>query len=265
MLRSVLGKSIHDRRVSTLAWTLGLTGMTVVYVAIFPGIESQLPDIQQMIDAYPDALKTIFGMQEMDSLTGFLEMEMFSLVAPLLFLMAAIGFGSSATTKEESDKTIDLLLAAPVSRRRVVVEKFASFLATMALMGAGLFVSVAVGSRLIDEPLSLGKLTAAVLGPTLLGVQFGAVALLVGCVTGRRGIAIAVSSALALAAFLLNSLAPLVGWLSDYQSLSPLYHSSGYSPLRNGGSIASIAVLAGSAAVFLWLSVLSFERRDLAA
>jgi ABC-2 type transport system permease protein len=265
MLRSVFGKTLHDRRVSTLAWTAGLTGMTVMYLAIFPSIRGQLPQLQQMLDAYPDALKSIFGMQEMTTLTGYQDVEMFSMTAPLLFLMAAIGFGSSATTKEESEKTIDLLLSAPVTRSRVVVEKFGSFAVGMIAMSGGLFLTLAVGSRLIDEPLNLGNLAAAVLGAMLLGTQFGAVALLVGCATGRRGIAIAVSSALALGAFLLNSLAPLVDWLSDYQKLSPLYHSSGFQPLRNGPSPASAAVLVISAALFLGLAVMTFERRDLAA
>jgi ABC-2 type transport system permease protein len=265
MLRSVFGKSIHDRRVSTLAWTVGLTGMTVMYLSIFPSIRGQLPQLQQMIDAYPDALKSIFGMQEMTTLTGYLDVEMFSMTAPLLFLMAAIGFGSSATTREESEKTIDLLLSAPVTRARVVLEKFGSFMVTMLVMSLGLFLALAVGSRLIDEPLGTGKLAAAVLGAMLLGLQFGAIALMVGCLTGRRGVSIAVSSALAVGAFLLNSLAPMVDWLADYQKLSPLYHSSGFQPLRNGGSFASVVVLVLSAAVFLYLSVMTFERRDLTA
>jgi ABC-2 type transport system permease protein len=98
-----------------------------------------------------------------------------------------------------------------------------------------------------------------------LAVSFGSIALAVGCWRGRRGVAVAASTSLAVAAYLLNILAPSVDGLSRYQVLSPFYHYIDYDPLRTGFSALHLFVLVAIAAVALALALLGFERRDLAS
>ena len=50
-------------------------------------------------------------------------------MVPLLLLIAAIGAGARATAGEEERGTLDLLLANPISRRRLVLEKLAALAA----------------------------------------------------------------------------------------------------------------------------------------
>ena len=47
----------------------------------------------------------------------------------------------------------------------------------------------------------------------LLGIDFGALAMLIGAVTGSRGAAVGLASTFAAAAYLISSLAPVVPWL----------------------------------------------------
>ena len=112
---------------------------------------------------------------------------------------------------------------------------------------------------------SVAHLAAAVTSAVLLAIGFGAIAVLVGAFTGRRASAIGISSAAAVAAYLVNSLAPLVHALDTVQKASPFYHYAASDPLRNGLALGHVSVLLGVVVVAAIAAPLIFERRDLAA
>jgi ABC-2 type transport system permease protein len=91
----------------------------------------------------------------------------------------------------------------------------------------------------------------------------GTIALAVGCRTGRRGVAIGVGSAVAVASFLLSSLAPLSDATESLQELSPFYYASGTTPLENGFDPVHASVLGAIVGVALVAAVWAFGRRDL--
>ena len=92
-----------------------------------------------------------------------------------------------------------------------------------------------------------------------------AVALLVGAASGKRGLAAGLTAALAVAAYVVNSLAPLVSGLRPLQELSPVYHYVASDPLRRGLELEHCAVLAGIALVAAVLAVAAFDRRDISS
>jgi ABC-2 type transport system permease protein len=94
-------------------------------------------------------------------------------------------------------------------------------------------------------------------------VAYGAIALLVGCATGRRGLAIGLTAAAAVAAYLVNSLAPLVTSLESAQKLSPFYHYAAGNPLRTGLAPGHFLILVAIAAVAAAAAALVVRRRDL--
>ncbi len=67
--------------------------------------------------------------------------------------------------------------------------------------------------------------------------------------------AIAASTALAVATYLLNILAPGVEGMSRFRVLSPFYHYIEYDPLRTGFSVPHLSVLIGIVAVALALAL----------
>jgi ABC-2 type transport system permease protein len=107
-------------------------------------------------------------------------------------------------------------------------------------------------------------LAAATLMAYALAVLFGAVALLVGCLSGHRALAAGVASGAALAAYLLTSIAALVAGLQPFRPLSPFWWYSGNDPLRHGLDVLHVGLLVGATVVCIAGAVLAFERRDLA-
>ena len=170
-------------------------------------------------------------------------------MVPLL-LVAAIGAGARAIAGEEERGTLDLLCER--SRPRLVLEKLAALVAELAVFAVILWGALAVGASAADMGIGLNKLAAATFDAALLALLFGVLALLVGCLSGRRAQALAVPAVAAVAAYLVNALAAIVSWLEPAQKASPFYHYVAGDPLRRGIApthsgllLLAVAVLAG--------------------
>jgi ABC-2 type transport system permease protein len=266
VLRDVFRKTLRDLRRGFAWWSVGLAGMAALQVSVYPSVRDN-PALKRLIDDYPEALKGFIGFGgELDyaSAPGYLGMELFSLVVPLLLLIAAVAAGSGAIAGEEERGTLDLLLSLPISRTRLVLEKLAALAAEAIGLGFVLWLSLWVGARAVGMAIGVDKLGAATLAAVTLAVAYGAIALLVGCATGRRGVSIGVAAAAAVAAYLVNSLAPLVSALEPVQKLTPFYHYGAGDPLRAGLSLPHLAVLAAIAVAAAVAAVAAFARRDLA-
>jgi ABC-2 type transport system permease protein len=97
---------------------------------------------------------------------------------------------------------------------------------------------------------------------TLLAVEFGAVALAVGAVTGSRAVAVATTGGLAVAAYLLYLVGQLVESVRPYRWLSPIYQAIVDGPI--GPTAPGIAVIMPLVAVVaVAVAVPVFDRRDL--
>jgi beta-exotoxin I transport system permease protein len=266
VLRSVFLKSLRDLRRGFAWWSVGLASMAALMVSVYPSVRDNAA-LNKLVQDYPEPLKGFFGFGgELDytSAAGYLGMELYSFIVPLLLLIAAVAAGSGAIAGEEERGTLDLLLSLPVSRPRLALEKFAALAAESAALGVVLWLSLWIGARAVGMQIGAGKLAAATAGAVALAVAYGSLALLAGCATGRRGLSIAIAAAAAVAAYLVNSLAPLVHAFDSVRQLSPFFHYAAGDPLRSGVDPFHLLVLLAIAAAGAAASAVAVRRRDLA-
>jgi ABC-2 type transport system permease protein len=266
MLRNLTLKSLRDIRRGFFWWSLGLIGFVALIVSVYPTVHSN-PSLSKLAQDYPEALQAFIafgGAVDYSSAAGYLGIELFSLMVPLLLLVAAIGTGAGTIAGEEERGTLELLLANPVSRTKVVLEKTAALVLEIAGLGVVLWLALWVGAIATNMDISVGHLGAATLSAVLLALAYGTIAVLLGAATGRRTIAIGLTAAAAVAAYLVNGLAPLVHALKVPQKLSPFYHYAAGDPLRHGLSWSHLAVLVAIAVVATTLAPVLFSRRDVA-
>ena len=265
MLRNTFWKTLRDLRRALAWWSLGTVALSAFIVAVYPSVRDN-PELNKMVENYPDALKALFGLgQGVDytSAVGYLNSELFSFMLPLLLLVAAIGAGARAIAGEEERGTLDLVLANPVSRRRLILDKLAALVAEVAALGLVSWLSLVIGCRIVGLNVSSSHLAAATAAAVLLAVSFGAIALFVGAATGRRGAAIGAAGAGAVAAYLLSSLAELVGFLEPLRGASPFYHYVAQDALGTGLALDHVAFLLGLVLAASTAAVVAFARRDL--
>lgn len=267
MLRNVFLKGLDDMRRALLWWSLGLIGMTALMIAVYPTVRDN-PDLNRLVEDYPEALKAFIafgGDLDYVSGAGYLGSELFSFMVPLLLIIAAVGAGARATAGEEERGTLDLLLANPISRHRLVLDKTAALATEVAALTLVLWISLLVGVEAVGMDVSAGHLAAAAASAALVAFAFGAMAVLLGAVTGRRSAAIGLAGAGAVATYLINSLASLVEFLEPVRSVSPFYHYAASDPLRHGLALEHAGFLLGLGLAAAGLAAFAFERRDLTA
>jgi ABC-2 type transport system permease protein len=263
MFRSVLTKTLYDRRRGLLAWSAGVFVSTLLICALWPSVEDM--DIDALIENYPEELGKLFNISAMTTPAGFLNAEYFSLLGPILFLVFAIGMGARLPAGEEERGTLDVLMSAPVPRWQVLAEQAGALVLAVTLLGVAQLASLLVGSLLFGMDVAVGKMVAVSVAMLLLGVEFGLIALAVGAATGHRALAVAVASVLAVSGYLLYVAAQLVDALEPWGALSPLKHAVGSEPILEGLDGGYAVAMAAVAAVALLAALPLFTRRDLAA
>jgi ABC-2 type transport system permease protein len=232
--------------------------------AIFPSIEGSA-DFSKLVDSYPDALKSLFGLSgggDIGTGQGFLDAELFSLMLPLLAIVLGVGSAARTLAGEEDAGRLELVLSYPVRRRDAVLAKAVAVAVELALLGAAVVVALAVLDPLAGLDLSLEKLAEAVGGVILVALLYAWLGLAVAALTPSRALAIGVPAAAAAAGYLIGGLHDLAGWLDPFRVISPFWWL-GQSPLRNGVDGVGALVVAAAALACLGAAAILIDRRDL--
>ena len=264
--RSVYAFALWDRRWSMLGWMGGLIAVGGLTIAFWPTLRDQPALLAGMIESMPKEVFAAFGIRDpavMMTPQGFLSSRLYATVGPLLMLIFAIGMGTASVAGEERRGTMDLLLSAPLSRRRVLLEKFGALATLVAALAAALLVVVWIGDRVLDLRLPLAGIVAANTGLALLALLFGTLAFAVGCATGKAGLARGIAAAAALGGFLFNALGSAVESLGPLRVLSPFcWFLDGQPPLARGFTWGTPLLLLGIGLLLL-MALAGFRRRDI--
>ena len=264
MLRNVFLKTLRDQRRSLVWWIAGVAALAVFTMLFYPSV-ADVPEINKFFEEMPEALARSFmgDVADYTSPEGYLNAEMFGFTIPLLFLVFNVGRGAGAVAGEEEKGTLELLLSYPLLRRKLIEDKFLAMLVVTIVITIAIWVSALVGAAIVDMDIGVWSLAQITVSAALLGLVFGAFSLALGSATGRKNTTIGITSSLALAAYLLNALAPLVDWLEPARRFSPFYYYNAADPLSNGLNLGHVAVLTGLVAAFVAVALFSFGRRDL--
>jgi ABC-2 type transport system permease protein len=264
---TVARRWLVDRRRGLGGWCLGVIGLVGFTVAFFPTVKGN-ETFDELTDQLPDGLRSLLGLAQGAPITaapGYLHARLFSTLVPLLFVVYAIGLGSRATGGTEEDGTLELLLAQPVTRTRVTVERY---LANTALLVA-LTVVFAVGLVLSALPVgaldgvSLTGLAGAAAGAFALASLHGSIAYAVGAATGRRAPAIAAAASVAVAGYLIEGLLAVSDTIRPLRYASPWHWYLGRNMLTDGIAPDAIALPLLLSVALLAAAARLFARRDL--
>ncbi len=214
-------------------------------------------------DQFPEEVLALVGGGDMTTPEGFYQVETFGLMAPIAVMVVTLAIGARALAGEEAARTMGLLLANPIKRSKIVIQKSWAMVIYAFAVGVATGTGVAVGSLVGGLDMSMTNIAATSLLVTLLGLAFGAFALMLSAATGRVRLSIYTTIGLALAAHIVNSFLPLNESLAGYARWSPFYYYLTSDPLLNGMQWGHAAVLVAITGVLVWLAVMLFHRRDL--
>ena len=258
---SIRAKTASDHQ--TLLIIAALYTFFVQGIMIGPIFAGMSEEVRQSMAAYPEAMVALFGGGDASTPQGYYQIETFGMMAPIVVGMVTIAIGAGALAGEESRRTMGLLLANPLKRSRVILEKTVAMVVFAAFMGFVTFAGVALGSAAGGLGMNTGHIAATCVLETLVGLVLGALSLALGAATGRKAVAIFVTIAAGVALHLFNGLTVLNDRLTGWAWLSPFHYYLGNDPLNNGMDWGHAAVLAALAAALIVISIPLFQRRDL--
>ena len=267
MMRSLYGETLWSRRNSLLWYSIGMVLLVGMVVGVYPTVREGADTFTQLMEAMPQGLMSFFGSSEIADFlepAGFINSRVNASIGAVVLAVYAISLGTGAVAGEEDRRTMDLILATPVTRHRIVLERFAAMVTLVTIVAGVVLVVMVVGNPIVDLGFSLPNMIASNLGLALLALVFGTVALAVGGLTGKRGVTVGIAAGLTVATFFINGLAELVDWLQGPQKLTPFYWLQQWDPLNDGFSIGTIALMAVVIAVLLGVAAWGFNRRDIA-
>lgn len=265
MSLAIVFKTLRDSRKSTFFWTLGLLATAGIQLYIYPSVVKSSTAMQSYIDAFPDALKTVFRMENYTSGAGFLGVELYSLMVPLIFVAIGAARGSSAIAGEEEGGTADILFTIPISRTKIICSKIFALIIEIFLLSTLLVLAIKIGSELVDMTISMQAVAVATIATALLGLIFGAISLFVGSFTGKKGAATGVAVALGIAALLFYTMAPLVDTFDALTPFNPMNWAINGNPLSNGIPATHMLKLIVTSLGFTAISIVVFRKRDIKA
>lgn len=257
----ILARALKEMRWTIFWFGSGLALYGAAMVLLYPQFEDYLEEVAA---TYPEGILDFFGGGDITTPQGFLTLE-YHTFAVIIMMIFALVVATGALAGEEGRGTAETLLAQPLPRRRIILEK-----ALAVLSGAFLVCAVICAGWLVSVPfvnfhgqLTLLDLFGATLGMLPTVALFTALGFFFGAVAPSRGFAAGILVALAVAAYLVASLAQVVQPIEWARFLSPYYYSDGSRWLIDGPVWWHQGLLLVSAIIIFALAVRAFEGREI--
>jgi ABC-2 type transport system permease protein len=257
-LLALVRRGLRDNRRAPLTWGGPLGAMAALMAAIWPSIEDSMT---KLVEGYPSGLKDVFGIQTLDTIEKYIDVEMLSIVVPLALAFFAVRCATRATVVAEDRGYVDTLLSAPVSRRALVGSSFAVTGIVLAAILAVIFTLTWIAGVTVGGGISAAKLAAGLVNVWPLAMFFAGLATLAAGISRRPATVTGVAAATLVAMYVIDvvgKLAAPVEWLRSVSAFR--YYGSA---IQNGLDAGHMIGLTLVAIVLAVIGALLFERRDL--
>ncbi|HUZ01496.1 MAG TPA: ABC transporter permease subunit [Thermomicrobiaceae bacterium] len=258
---SLLRKTLRDNRGATIGVSVANALIALFVTLAYPSFQSALADYQ-----FPDFLRGFLGeagAASYGTFEGFLTVELFSWLPMLLIVLAIIG-GTATLAGEESAGTLDLVLAQPVKRGRVVLEKAAGLAIALTVAALASLLGFVTALLFIDFSIPFQHVAVAVLNTLPLALLFLGLSLWAAAILPSRAAAAMLVIGVTVTTYFFNLIGGAVESVSFLRKLSPFYWADASHVLLQGFDWARAGGFLVLAGVCLLLALWSFERRDIA-
>jgi ABC-2 type transport system permease protein len=128
--------------------------LAVLYTGTFPSVvEGMAPGtFDQLVSSYPDAMVEALNLQSLTTIEGYLASQLYT-VGWILLGGLYFGYAGAGLIADDVDRgRMDILLFLPLSRARLVAEKFASLLVPLVAINVITPLVVYISAEVIGYP-----------------------------------------------------------------------------------------------------------------
>ena len=193
---------------------------------------------------------------------GFLAAIYFAWI-PLLLIVVGILGGTGALSAQEEDGSLDLILAQPVPRWKVLLGTALGLGSALTIATALAIPAFAISIPLADLDLPIGRAFSAVLVTIPLILLFVALGLLLAAAMPSRGTAVAATMALAIAGYFLQVMGSISSDLEPFRLVSPFSWAEAGQIMADGIHWGRLAAMSLGVVVLTGIAIWLFERREI--
>lgn len=261
MLRSIFSKSLYERRFSIFIWFAIILFFSFLVVVLFPvfrdSFGASLKDV-------PESMKNLIGSAaDYQTLTGYIDIQVINQMVFMTIIYAVI-LASGLLGGDESKGTLHTLLALPVRRSQVYLQKAGALLVILACITIpAIVLGCYIGSLFVHESIPMLRLLEASFGAWLVTAFFGILTYSVSSITGSRGIAGGLIGLFAFATYMITSLAATVEGLKTVNYLSPFHYFNSPSIMKHGLDSGNTLFFVATMLLLLVVGLGIFIRRDI--
>ncbi len=265
MNANIFRYEFRSRLNSVLIWSLSITALIVIFMAIFPGFSAQAAVMKEALAKFPPALLAAFGLGTLDLSSPLGYFGFLFLFVQICLAIQAGNYGFGLVSVEEAEWTADFLLTKPVSRTKVLTNKILAALADLGLTELVIWVVSFASLALFNNglPVDWSKLILLLLGSIIFLLFFFSVGLVISLIVKRVRNVTPYSLGLGFGMYILSAFSNIVGevsleYITPFKQLDPNYivaNGAFNTPLV----LLNVAITVISVAVSYWLYV----RRDI--
>jgi ABC-2 type transport system permease protein len=267
---ALFAKQWRQLRATGLACGLLLLAFALVIVASFRAFGNMIQEQVMERMSSGGMGEILFGgaPQGVEFLTTFLSIAFTHPLVLILLCAFTIAVASRALAGEIERGTIDVLLAAPVTRLQFTLASFAAFASGLGMLLLAHWAGLRLGLRLTGIRPSAGTLPAlgyASLNLASLIVCVGGYSFLCSALTSERGRAAGLAAGISVVFYFFNVTAQLWEKAQFMQYLSIFHYHRPLPVLASGApALGDMAVLCSIAAIAFLAALWVFARRDIA-
>lgn len=261
---AIIAQELRRRRWYLTWWSVGISALVGLTVLAYGSVKDQAAQLEKAFGDLSSSVGSFFGTSDMFSPVGYLNSQLYFITLPILFILLGVTLSSSLVSKEERHGTLELLLARPVGRTRLLLAKALAGTIVVALLGMVTTVVTIVCSLIVEIDVAPAYIALATFWMVLFSSAFGAVAFMLYAASSvtRRTAAVA-AILLSFGGYILSSLSGMVSGLTWLAKLFPYHYYDPGEILTGNVSGGLIVYVAFLYAVSLVVALVGFRRRDI--
>ncbi len=263
---AIFWRTIKDRKISLLIYCLSGIGLLFMYAGIFPAMQDQAEEFNKLLENYPESFLAAFDVSAnvFSTIEGFLAVEQFSFVWPLMMMFMMIGLAAGAISGGIERGTIELPLARPISRAKYFLGQYLAgafnlLVFTLVSILAAIPVAEIIGIEYQASNYFKMSLMSFLFGLAVLSMSF-----LFSALFSERSKTYAISAGILVGTYILDLVAKLKESLGNLKYLSFFHYYDASGTLVEGtlDELAIVAFVAFSIFCFC-LALVRFIKRDI--
>lgn len=245
-----------------LGWFLGFAVLSAIMVVFFPSM-SQAGTLDQMMATMPEELKgTLGNLADLTQFDTYLASQLFDIRASILAGVMVIILALGITVSEEEKGQLRTLLALPIGRTSLLLQKWAAMAVIVAVTLLGLVLPILLLQSAVDASIALSTMAKLYVMTWLALMAIASVTFAAAIATGKRTIALLVGIVIMVGSFVISTFGASVDWLQNVDWLSLFHYFPAAEVVRSGIELKNVAVLGGVTVVPLVVAFLAFRTRD---